>query len=152
MRKAARYLSWLTAIIMFVAWLGGADDLEAFAFQQDRDFRNVSGLVVMGIILFQWGLTLGRTVFQRTGSQWGSWINWHLRSAIVLPLAVMVHSIALGWGLLALLPLCLLAAAHFGSLLEGDVALRHHLKYHIALSAATLALALVHAWTVLVFN
>lgn len=152
MRIAARYLSWLVALIMAAAWAGGVNEIEAFAFQKDRTFRNISGLVVMGIILFQWGLTLGRTVFQRTGSQWGSWIDWHLRSAIVLPVAVLVHSIALGWGLLALLPLSLLAAAHFGSLLHGNNALRQHLKYHIGLSALTLALALVHAYTVLVFN
>jgi len=152
MRRAARYLSWLAALIMAVAWVGDVNEMEAFAFQQDRTFRNVSGLVVMGIILFQWGLTLGRTVFQRSGSQWGAWIDWHLRSAVLLPFAVLAHSIQLGWGLLALLPLSLLAAAHFGSQLEGDAALRRHLKYHIGLSALTMALALVHAWTVLVFN
>ena len=152
MRKASRYLTWMAAIAMALGWYCGWDQLDAFRFQSDRTFRNISGLAVAGIILFQWGLTLGRTVFQRNGSQWGGWINWHLRSAIVMPLAVLVHSISLGWGLLALLPITLLATAHFGSLLEGEAAIRKHLKYHIALSAVTLALTVVHAWTVLVFN
>ena len=152
MRRAARYLSWMAAFIMCAAWLGSVDEMKSFAFQKDRTFRNVSGLVVMGIILFQWGLTLGRTIFQRTGSRWGSWIKWHLRSAIILPFAVLAHSIALGWGLLALLPLSIMAAAHFGSHLDGDHSIRQGLKFHIGFSALTLALALVHAWTVLVFN
>lgn len=152
MRKAIRLLAWFTALIMGVAWLVGAEYWPEFAFQSDRNYRNISGLVLMGIILFQWSLTLGRTVFQRTGSQWGGWIDWHLKSALILPPAILAHSITYGWGLLALLPLVLLGSAHFGSLLQGEAAIRKNLKYHIGLSAITLALAVVHAVTVLIFN
>lgn len=104
MREASRYLTWLTAGIMLVAWVLNVDQMESLAFQRERDYRNISGLVVMGLVLFQWGLTLGRTVFQRSGSQWSGWVDWHLRSALVLPFAMLAHSIAYGWGLLILLP------------------------------------------------
>ena len=137
---------------MLVAWVLNVDQMESLAFQRERDYRNISGLVVMGLVLFQWGLTLGRTVFQRSGSQWSGWVDWHLRSALVLPFAMLAHSIAYGWGLLILLPLSLLAAAHFGSMLNDEVALRKNLKYHIAFSALTLALTVAHAVTVLTFN
>ena len=152
MRRLARILTGLAAATMVLGWWFEVDQMEAFLFQHNRNFRNISGLVLAGLIVFQWCLTLGRTVFQRNGSQWGRWIEWHLRSAILLPVGVVVHSISLGWGLLALLPVSLLAAAYFGSLLEGDAAIRKHLKLHIGLSALTLGLTAVHAWTVLMFN
>ena len=99
MRAASRYLIWLTAALMLLAWLLHWDDMEAFAFQRDRNFRNISGAVVLTLILVQWTLTLGRTVFQRSGSQWGNWINWHLRVSLLLPQAVLAHAIAtaLAW-------------------------------------------------------
>ena len=152
MRAASRYLVWCVAALMLVAWLLNCDQLEAFAFQRERKFRNISGIAVMTLILFQWSLTLGRTVFQKSGSQWGKWIDWHLRISLLLPLAVLVHSIAIGWGLLALLPLALLASGHFGSMLEGEENIRKHLPYHIGLSVATLVMALAHVSTVLMFN
>jgi len=152
MRAASRYLIWLTAALMLLAWLLHWEDMEAFAFQRDRNFRNISGAVVLTLILLQWTLTLGRTVFQRSGSQWGDWINWHLRVSLLLPLAVLAHSIAIGWGLLALLPLTLLTSGHFGSLLEGEDNIKKHLPYHIGLSVATLVMALAHTATVLMFN
>jgi len=152
MRAASRYLIWCVATLMLVAWFLNWDQLEALAFQRDRTFRNISGIAVMTLILFQWTLTLGRTVFQKSGSQWGNWIDWHLRISLLLPLAVLVHSIAIGWGLLALLPLALLASGHFGSMLEGEANIRKNLPYHIGLSVATLVMALAHAATVLMFN
>jgi hypothetical protein len=111
-----------------------------------------TGIIIMMLVLFQWGLTLGRVIFQRTGSQWGRWIDWHLRVAILLPIAVLAHSLTLGWGLLAALPLSLLGAAHFGSLMNGHDKIKEYLPYHVGLSALTLALALVHTYTVLIFR
>lgn len=152
MRRTTRYIIWCTTAVMLLATAAGAAEFDAFSFQRGRDFRNISGLLVMGVIAFQWCLTLGRVVFQRSGSRWERWVRWHLRSAIALPLLVLLHSVALGWGLLALLPLVLLAAGHFGTSLEGEEKLKKNLPYHIALSALTLVLAVVHAITVLTFN
>ena len=152
MRAASRYLVWGVTAVMLLAWIMDWNEWEALAFQQDRKFRNISGTVVMTLILFQWTLTLGRTVFQKSGSQWGKWINWHLRISMVLPFTLLAHSITIGWGLLALLPLTLLASGHFGSLLEGETNLKKHLPYHIGLSVATLVMALAHVATVLMFN
>lgn len=152
MQRISKYIVWATALVMLTSWALGLNELEALAFQKDRTYRNISGLACMGVILFQWSLTLGRVVFQRSGSQWGKWIDWHLRSALILPILVLVHSISLGWGLLAVLPLTLLAAGHFGSLLEGEHSISKNLPYHIGLSVLTLLLTVVHAITVLTFN
>ena len=152
MRAASRYLIWITASVMLLAWILNLDQLEALSFQKDRDFRNISGIIVMALILFQWSLTLGRTVFQRSGSQWGKWSDWHIRASLLLPFSVLAHSISIGWGLLAILPLTLLASGHFGSMLEGEPNIKKSLPYHIGLSVATLVMALVHATTVLLFN
>lgn len=152
MKKAVRYISWAAALWLCLAWLLHADELPEFQFQKGRTFRNVTGIIVLGMLFFQWGLTLGRTVFQRSGSEWSQWVNWHLRIALVLPFAVIGHSIQLGWGILALLPLTLLASSHFGTLLEGNQKTQQYLIYHIILSALTMAMALVHAYTVVFYN
>ena len=54
--------------------------------------------------------------------------------------------------MLALLPLTLLASSHFGTLLEGNQKTQQYLIYHIILSALTMAMALVHAYTVVFYN
>ena len=152
MRRAVRYLSWAMALWLCLAWLMDLAELDALAFQQGRIFRNVTGVVVLGLVLFQWTLTLGRTVFQKAGSAWTQWVDWHLRIALILPLALVAHSVQLGWGLLAVLPLTLLAASHFGSLLEGQEKTNRYLIHHIVLSALTLSMALVHACSVIWYN
>ena len=152
MRRWSRYLTWMAAGILIASTAMGAEDWDLLSFQMDNAYRVASGILIMSLILFQWGLTLGRVIFQRTGSQWGRWIDWHLRSAILLPLALLAHSLTLGWGLLGALPLMLLGAAHFGSLMNGHEKIKEYLPYHVGLSALTLALALIHIYMVLMFR
>lgn len=152
MRRLSRYLTWIAAFILVSGSILGLDDWELLEFQSQDAYQVTTGIVIMVLVLFQWGLTLGRVIFQRTGSQWGRWIDWHLRSAVLLPFALLAHSLTLGWGILAALPLSLLGAAHFGSLMNGHDKIKEYLPYHVGLSALTLALALIHAYTVLIFR
>lgn len=152
MRKWARYLSAMTLLVMVLGTAIGWDRWDLLDFQRDDRFRIISGIGIMGLVLFQWGLTLGRVIFQKTGSQWGRWIDWHLRTAVILPFALLLHSSRLGWGLLGALPVALLGAAWFGSFMHGQDKTRQFLPYHVTLSALTLAMALVHTYSVLIFR
>ena len=140
MRRLSRYLTWIAAFILVSGSILGLDDWELLEFQSQDAYQVTTGIVIMVLVLFQWGLTLGRVIFQRTGSQWGRWIDWHLRSAVLLPFALLAHSLTLGWGILAALPLSLLGAAHFGSLMNGHDKIKEYLPYHVGLSALTLSL------------
>ena len=55
-------------------------------------------------------------------------------------------------GLLALLPLSLIAGSQFGPFLDGEASLRRFLAYHVGFSALTLALALVHLYSVVMYR
>ena len=75
-----------------------------------------------------------------------------MRIALILPFAVLAHSVQLGWGMLGVLPLTLLVSGHFGTLLEGENLTKRYLPFHIILSALTMAMALVHACSVVMYN
>ena len=127
MKKAARILGWITALLLTLGWALDAQEWAAFEVQRDVQYRMVSGFVLFGLILLQWSLSLGRVVF--------------------LPFAILAHGVRWGWGVLFLLPVSLLAAGHFGSLLDTTDRTRKYLPYHIAFSALALALTLVHLYT-----
>lgn len=152
MKKAARILGWITALLLTLGWALDAQEWAAFEVQRDVQYRMVSGFVLFGLILFQWSLSLGRVVFQKTGSDWGRWVDWHLGSALALPFAILAHGVRWGWGMLFLLPVSLLAAGHFGSLLDTTDRTRKYLPYHIAFSALALALTLVHLYTAVMYR
>lgn len=152
MKKAARILGWITALLLTLGWALDAENWPTLALQQDWRYRMVSGFVLFGLILFQWTLSLARVVFQKSGSDWGKWVDWHLGSALALPLAILAHGVSWGWGLLFILPLSLLAAGHFGSLLDTTDRTRTFLPYHIAFSALALALSLVHLYTAVMYR
>lgn len=152
MRRWSRYFTVAVLVIMILGSCVGWNHWDIMRFQQEDSFQVGSGIVIMAMVLFQWGLTLGRVIFQKTGSDWGRWIDWHLRIALVLPLALLLHSSRLGWGLLGVLPLALLGASWFGSFMQGHARIRQFLPYHIGLSALTLALALVHTYSVLMYR
>lgn len=152
MKRAVRGLGWMAGLMLLIGWWAGMDTWEVLAFQRIPVYRNASGAFLLGLILFQWGLSLGRAVFQKTGSRWGRWVNWHVRISLILPWALLAHSVSLGWGLLALLPLSLLAGSHFGTLLDGPQSLQRFLAYHVGFSVLTLALALVHLYSVVMYR
>lgn len=152
MKQRARILSLLAAVMMVTAAILKMPDWELFSFQRDPLYRNWSGSVVLAMILFQWGLTLGRAVFRKNGGAWNRWVDWHLRIAVLLPVAVLAHSISMGFGLLAVLPLALLSASYFGTRLDGAHEMDRFLRYHVILSALTLAMSLVHLHTVVWFR
>jgi len=152
MKRMTRWFGWAAALVIVVGWWVEADAWDAFAFQRQPLYRNASGGLLLGLILFQWGLSLGRAVFQKTGSRWSRWVDWHLRISLLLPWALVAHSISLGWGLLALLPLSFIAGSQFGSLLDGEASIRRFLAWHVGFSALTLALAFVHLYSVVMYR
>ena len=152
MKQVARWFGWAAGLILILGWWVEADTWEILAFQRSPVYRNTTGSFLLALILFQWGLSLGRAVFQRTGSRWGRWVDWHIRISLLLPWALVAHSVSLGWGLLALLPLSLIAGSQFGTLLDGETSLRRFLAYHVGFSALTLALALVHLYSVVMYR
>ena len=152
MKRIVRGLGWMAGLMLIIGWWIELDTSDALAFQRIPAYRNASGAFLLSLILFQWGLSLGRAVFQKAGSRWGRWVDWHVRISLILPWALLAHSVSLGWGLLALLPLSLLAGSHFGTLLDGPRSLRRFLAYHVGFSALTLALALVHLYSVVMYR
>ena len=152
MKRITRWSGWVVGLLLIAGWAMGADTWEAFAFQRDPLYRNLSGSLLLAMILFQWGLSLGRSVFRKSGSRWSRWVDWHVRISMMLPWALVAHSIALGWGLLALLPLSLLAGSQFGTFLEGELSMKRFLAWHVGFSALTLALALVHLYAVVMYR
>ncbi|MGB0510601.1 MAG: hypothetical protein ACPGGB_06735, partial [Flavobacteriales bacterium] len=71
MKRAVRGLGWMAGAVLLIGWWAGMDTWEALSFQRIPAYRNASGAFLLSLILFQWGLSLGRAVFQKTGSRWG---------------------------------------------------------------------------------
>lgn len=152
MKQVTRWSGWAVGLLIIAGWAVGADTWDLFAFQRDPVYRNLSGSALLALILLQWGLSLGRAIFKKTGSRWSRWVDWHVGISMLLPWALVAHSIALGWGLLALLPLSLLAGSQFGTFLEGELSMKRFLAWHVGFSALTLALALVHLYAVVMYR
>ena len=129
---------------------GSLTGWSGFAGQFDPTYRAVSGIAVASLIAGQWALTLGRTVFERTGRSWDRWVQVHHLIGLVLPLAVWAHSPHFGYGLLAALPLALFASAWFGTRLSAGQ--QRWLPWHVGLAGLTAAMTLVHLYMVVAYN
>ncbi|MGB1074930.1 MAG: hypothetical protein ACPGYK_01990 [Flavobacteriales bacterium] len=120
-----------------------------FPLAQKPIWKFTTGFAAAGIIGAQWALTLVRMVFQAHGVQWDRWVRVHRSLGLVLPLAVMAHAQSLGYGLLAILPLALFAAAWTGTQLRKTVsAVDGVIRWHIFLSAITLGSLITHLYMV----
>lgn len=131
---------------------GTATGWKGLDFQYDPTYRAASGCVVAGLILGQWALTLGRAVFERKGLAWDRWVTVHHAIGVVMPLAVWAHSPVFGYGLLAVLPLCLLGSALLGTRLGTPEGMQRFVKWHVILAGLTAAMALVHIYMVIAYN
>ena len=118
----------------------------------DPTARLVTGSLTAGLIAAQWALTLGRTTFERSGRSWDRWVTTHRALGFALPAAVWAHSAHLGYGLLAVLPLSLFAAALLGTRLDTDAGKRRFLTLHILLAGLTAAATAVHLYMVFAYN
>lgn len=118
----------------------------------DPTARLITGSLTAGLIAAQWALTLGRTTFERSGRSWDRWVTTHRALGFALPAAVWAHSAHLGYGLLAVLPLSLFAAALLGTRLDTDAGKRRFLTLHILLAGFTAAATAVHLYMVIAYN
>jgi len=151
--KAALSISIVGSFLLVVfGTLLGWDDLMVFDFQEIDWFRNLSGAMLFFLLLLQWALSIGRLVYRETGARWQKWVAFHQSVALALPVGMCVHSIALGYGLLAVLPLFLLASMAFGVKLMEDSAIKPWLPLHLVFSALTMGATLVHLWRVVCFR
>jgi hypothetical protein len=139
-------------LLIVFATLLGWDDLTFFDFQHIAWFRNLSGSLLFLLLLLQWALSIGRLIYRETGARWQRWVAFHQTVALGLPVALCIHSIALGYGLLAVLPLILLVSMAFGVKLMGQSAIKPWLPLHLVFSALTMGATLVHLWRVICFR
>lgn len=148
MKRATRIL---TIICVSALFLGTFVFDTTPALWQHPQWKIWTGLFASGLILAQWSLTLGRMVFQATGTRWLRWVTVHKWLGLLLPVALLAHALTLGYGLLAVLPLTLLAAGWLGTGLGEQPSLQA-LRWHIILSAMTLAMMIVHIYVTTFYN
>jgi len=150
--KALRLLIWATLVLMAFATVFDLRDSDWMSIQSEERFRWISGFALWALILFQWCLSLGRLVYKAKGSKWDDWVEIHQNVAMALPLALLIHSIQFGYGMLAILPLALLFALLFGWYLTTSDSPRKWLTWHVLLSAITLGCSVVHLWRVVFYS
>lgn len=131
---------------------GSLTGWSGFAVHTHPTARLVTGSATALLVAAQWALTLGRTTFRRTGRSWDRWVATHRALGLALPAAVLAHCASFGYGLLAVLPLSLLAAALTGTRLDTEAGKRRFLTAHILLAGATAAATLVHLYMVVAYN
>lgn len=148
MKNATRFTAILAGVIL-IAGTFMPTNLPTLWLRED--WKIGSGLFATSLILAQWALTLGRMVFQTTGTRWQRWVNVHKWLGLFLPLALLAHALTLGYGLLAILPLTLLGATWLGAGL-GASPNPKSLRMHIILSAMTLAMMFVHIYVTTFYN
>lgn len=150
--KGLRWLIWVTLLVMAVATFFDWRNADWLRIQSEERFRWISGLALWALILFQWGLSLGRLVYRAKASKWDDWVEIHQNVAMALPLALLIHSIQFGYGMLAILPCSLLLALLFGWHLSTSDSPRKWLTWHVFLSAITLGCSIVHLWRVVFYS
>ena len=145
-------LTWGAFTLLVLGTILNWSESEWLAVQQTELFRNVSGVVLFGLMLSQWGLSVGRLVYRASGPRWERWVSVHQLVALTLPIALCVHSLALGYGLLAVLPVLFLTALVLGLRLVGETVMKPWLPMHLVFSGLTLGATLVHIWRVVFYR
>ncbi len=151
-KKNVERLTWLALLVMVGGTLAKANEWDALAIQQTDAYRNISGGILGSIIVLQWWLSIARIIFQSSGNSWDRWVKFHHYLALLLPFATLAHSLQLGYGLLAILPLVLLTASIAGARIDEKSSNNQFLHVHIVCSALTLILTLVHVFMVVMYR
>ena len=123
-----------------------------WAFQQRPEVRNWTGGLLLAAMLMQWTLSIGRIVYRAQGARWDVWVEVHQSMAWLVPMLMLSHSIHLGYGMLAVLPLTLFGAMLAGLWISLKEDGRKWLPYHLVLSAMSLAGSMVHLWRVVCYR
>ena len=128
------------------------------SWQLDDSYKTWTGLILFGLILFQWYLSLMRVKKDFNSDKKEFYTNIHKWVGVFLPLAFYIHSTNIGYGILGLLSFVFLLNIGIGFLnTEGN--LDKNPKYykwwlasHIILSVAIVAFTLIHIWIVFFYN
>lgn len=120
--------------------------------QQRPEVRNWTGGLLLAALLAQWTLSIGRIVYKAQGARWDVWVEVHQWLAWLVPMSMLSHSLHLGYGMLAVLPLTMFGAMLAGLWVSLKADGRKWLPYHLVLSAMSLAGSLVHLWRVVCYR
>ena len=127
------------------------------AIQNDGTYKVVTGVLLLLLILLQWGLTFAR-VTKLTSAQCEMTLSFHKWSGAISPLLLYIHSIKLGNGYLAILTLTFIANLVLGFLNIGKNKSIHTRYFqtwvllHSVFSVVVLVLTFFHIWVVLYFE
>ncbi|MEJ7646094.1 MAG: hypothetical protein WKF87_15980 [Chryseolinea sp.] len=126
-------------------------------FQNDGTYKLVTGLLLLLLILTQWGLTFAR-VTKLTSAKCEMTLSFHKWSGAISPLLLFIHSIKIGNGYLAILTLTFITNLVLGFLSIGK-SKPIHIRYfqtwvllHSVFSVVVLVLTFFHIWVVVYFE
>lgn len=127
------------------------------ALQGQSNFKLITGLLLLLLILVQWGLT-----FIRVGSpkvaQSDIPLSFHKWAGAISPLLLYTHSIQMGNGYLAILSFAFISNLLTGFLGIGKIKsisiiyFRTCVLLHVIFSVVVLVLSFVHIWVVFYFE
>ena len=144
--------TWFAVILVGTCTVFQVSHLDILTFQRGAVYRNISGSVLLLLMLLQWTLSIGRMVYRSTGAQWERWVDFHHLIALWLPVAAIAHFVGLGYGLLAALPVFLFVSLVSGLMLSSEASRQRWLPYHLIFSALTLGSSFIHLWRVIAFR
>jgi len=128
--------------------------------QQDRAYKNITGVIFLSLILSQWILSISRTIYKTNGEAWQRIKEVHLIVGMLTLIMAFLHAWNLGFGLLfflmGLFILNTLVSSVYTLKSEGvllkNIYLNFLLPGHIIFSVAITLLSLMHWWLVMTFN
>ena len=128
--------------------------------QQDRTFKNITGIIFLSLLLSQWILSISRTVYKTEGKAWLRIKEVHLMVGMLTLIIAFLHAWNLGFGMLFFLMgmfiLNTLVSSVYTLKSEGVLLNNRNLHFllpsHIIFSVAVTLLSLMHWWLVMTFN
>jgi predicted ferric reductase len=125
--------------------------------QSYSNYKIITGLILLLLILVQWSLTLAR-VGKLKLVQSDTTMSFHKWAGAISPLLLYIHSIKLGNGYLAILSLTFIANLILGFLSIGKIKsisivyFKTWVLLHTIFSIVVLVLTFFHIWVVIYFE
>jgi methionine sulfoxide reductase heme-binding subunit len=127
------------------------------ALQNQSQFKTITGLLLLVLILIQWGLTFARLGKHKLAES-GVALSFHKWMGALSPLLLYVHSIKIGNGYLAILSIVFIGNLVLGFLSIGKIKsigityFRTWVFLHTLFSVVILVFTFYHIWVVLYFE
>lgn len=139
---------------MILAVLGAAP-ARLKLWQEDEAYKLATGVGLMGLLAFQWLLSLSRV--KRWSRLARDVYTWHQLAGVVAPLLLFLHTHQFGYGSVLVLSAVFLSNNVLGFCLVANprwpkALLSSGIVVHVALSLLVVALAGYHGWTALYYD